>query len=99
MISLIVYLTLSNLINSSAADIVAATEFLNAIVILAFNPYKHYIHWIGLIINQTGIILNAAWIASQQYTILTKSVEDIIAFILLGWIILIVVWSFIRSIF
>lgn len=70
-ISLIFSISIDNLLNYPlfffAAIIVGYFLF-----IALYRPYQDRVHNIGLIINQTGILFNLAWLVSQDYFYLTR---------------------------
>jgi hypothetical protein len=87
------------IISNNQIFVFASLEFLNACVLLIYRPYYHPIHFIGIIINQLGILGNFAWILSSKFTEPHKDVDKIIAYSMMAYICLIICWSFVRSIF
>ena len=72
---------------------------MNASILIFFRPYKEKIHSLGIIINQTVIISNIGWVISQEYFVLAKDKEEIVAFVNTALIGTVVLYSFVRIVF
>ena len=71
----------------------------NLIFIIIYRPYDDRVHNIGLILNQSVVLVNLAWLISQEYIYLSRVVDEVIAFALMGGIFLAFIWSLLRIIF
>jgi amino acid permease len=87
------------MITSNVVYVFSGAVFLNGMTMFVFWPYKDKVHYLGMIFNYIGIFFNIGWVIAQEYVILTKYCEEIIAFVNAALIGVIVVWSFCRIIF
>lgn len=77
----------------------AAISITNLIAIIVYRPYKDKLHNIALVINQVAILINLAWLISQDYFYLSRFIDEIVAFAVIASVFLVFILSLLRIIF